>query len=120
MQAVHRIHKAAELNRVCTGDLIVKHSTLAVDATACFHQIKEFWRQLAWPDLVGSYNFVLKIIDVRKRQYLVNSILITFYKIKLCKSKILRETIQPRYSKIILKIYFFQSIQILCKKVLTI
>jgi BAI1-associated protein 3 len=66
-QAVHRILKAAELNRVCTGDLIVKHSTLAIDATSCFHQIKEFWRQLAWPDLVGSYNFVLKIIDVRKK-----------------------------------------------------
>jgi BAI1-associated protein 3 len=66
LQAVHRIRKAAELNRVCTGDLIVKHSTSAVDATSCFNQIKEFWRQLAWPDLVGSYNFVLKIIDVRK------------------------------------------------------
>ncbi|XP_069688099.1 BAI1-associated protein 3 isoform X2 [Periplaneta americana] len=62
-KAVHRIRKAAELNRVCTGDLIVKHSTSAVDATSCFYQIKEFWRQLAWPDLVGSYNFVLKIID---------------------------------------------------------
>jgi BAI1-associated protein 3 len=68
LQAIHRIRKAAELNRVCTGDLIVKHSTLAVDATSCFYQIKEFWRQLAWPDLVGSYNFVLKIIDVRNKQ----------------------------------------------------
>ncbi|XP_049958589.1 BAI1-associated protein 3 [Schistocerca serialis cubense] len=62
-KAMHRIHKAAELNKVCTGDFIVKHSTSAVDATACFYQIKEFWRQLAWPDLVGSYNYIMKIID---------------------------------------------------------
>lgn len=27
-------------------------------------QIKEFWKKLAWPDLLGSYNFVLKVIDV--------------------------------------------------------
>jgi hypothetical protein len=53
---------------VCTGDLIVKHSTSAVDVTSCFYQIKEFWRQLAWPDLVGSYNFVLKIIDVSQKE----------------------------------------------------
>jgi len=74
LQAIHRIHKAAELNRVCTGDLIVKHSTSAVDVTSCFYQIKEFWRQLAWPDLVGSYNFVLKIIDVSNILQLVRSL----------------------------------------------
>ncbi|GLH13404.1 uncharacterized protein GBIM_17982 [Gryllus bimaculatus] len=62
-KAMHRIRKALELNKTCTGDFIVKHSTSAVDATSCFFQIKEFWRQLAWPDLVGSYNFVVKIID---------------------------------------------------------
>lgn len=27
-------------------------------------QIKEFWKKLAWPDLLGSNNFVLKVIDV--------------------------------------------------------
>lgn len=27
-------------------------------------QIKIFWKQLAWPDVEGSYTFVAKIIDV--------------------------------------------------------
>nr|CAD7398842.1 unnamed protein product [Timema poppensis] len=63
-KAMYRIRKAAELNKVCFGDLIVKHSTSAMDATSCFFQIKEFWRQLAWPDLVSSYNLVVKIIDI--------------------------------------------------------
>ncbi|XP_015609061.1 BAI1-associated protein 3 isoform X2 [Cephus cinctus] len=63
LKAMQRIRRSAELNRICTGELIVKHCTSAVDATACFYQIKEFWKQLAWPDVPGSYNFVLKIID---------------------------------------------------------
>ncbi|XP_020709879.1 BAI1-associated protein 3 isoform X2 [Athalia rosae] len=63
LKAMQRIRRAADLDRICTGELIVKHCTSAVDATACFYQIKEFWKQLAWPDLPGSYNFVLKIID---------------------------------------------------------
>lgn len=27
-------------------------------------QMKEFWKHLAWPDLIQSYNFVLKLLDV--------------------------------------------------------
>lgn len=131
LKAHHRVRRAAELDRICTGEMIVKHCTSAVDATACFYQvkanqklinlpsitpkcsskklffvetrnsinslflpknktsknyflskkpipndahrekktnqisqIKEFWKQLAWPDLAGSCTFVLKIIDV--------------------------------------------------------
>ncbi|KAK2576363.1 hypothetical protein KPH14_005712 [Odynerus spinipes] len=63
LKAVQRIRRAAELDRICTGDFIVKHCTSAIDATACFYQIKEFWKKLAWPDLIGSYSFVLKVID---------------------------------------------------------
>ncbi|KAL4084626.1 hypothetical protein QTP88_027557 [Uroleucon formosanum] len=28
-----------------------------------FTQMKEFWKHLAWPDLIQSYNFVLKLLD---------------------------------------------------------
>ncbi|XP_039285685.1 BAI1-associated protein 3 isoform X2 [Nilaparvata lugens] len=63
-KALNRIRKAMELNRFCIGDLIVKHSTSAVDTSACFYQIKEFWRQLAWPDVVGSYNLLMKLVDI--------------------------------------------------------
>ncbi|XP_043289714.1 BAI1-associated protein 3 isoform X2 [Venturia canescens] len=63
LKAHQRVRRAAELDRICTGEMIVKHCTSAVDATACFYQIKEFWKQLAWPDLPGSCTFVLKVID---------------------------------------------------------
>ncbi|XP_029160484.1 BAI1-associated protein 3 isoform X4 [Nylanderia fulva] len=63
LKAVQRVRRAAELDRVCTGEYFVKHCTSAIDATACFYQIKEFWKKLAWPDLPGSYNFVLKVVD---------------------------------------------------------
>lgn len=36
-------------------------------------QIKEFWKKLAWPDLLGSYNFVLKVIDVSNRNRVYNT-----------------------------------------------
>ncbi|KAK9502939.1 hypothetical protein O3M35_011619 [Rhynocoris fuscipes] len=62
-KAMNRIKKAGELNRFCSGDYIVKHSTSAVDTSACFYQMKEFWKQLSWPDLVGSYNLLYKLIE---------------------------------------------------------
>ncbi|XP_066592429.1 BAI1-associated protein 3 isoform X2 [Prorops nasuta] len=63
LKAILRVRRAAELDRICTGDYYVKHCTSAIDATACFYRILEFWRKLAWPDLPGSYDFVLKVID---------------------------------------------------------
>ncbi|XP_067135056.1 BAI1-associated protein 3-like isoform X2 [Centruroides vittatus] len=59
-----RIKKAVELDKVTFMDSYVKCSTSAIDVTTCFAQIKEFWRQLAWPDLAGSYQFALKIIEI--------------------------------------------------------
>lgn len=87
-----------ELNRYCTGELIAKHSTSAVDTSNCFFhvsmnvadkydeelsacvvtrynlvsqteffhfiQMKQFWKHLAWPDVIGSFNFVLKLLEV--------------------------------------------------------
>lgn len=38
VRALYRIKAAFELNRMVTGERIVKHSTSAVDATACFFQ----------------------------------------------------------------------------------
>ncbi|KAK6630949.1 hypothetical protein RUM44_003121 [Polyplax serrata] len=64
IKALYRIKAAFELSRMVTGERIVKHSTSAIDATACFYQIQEFWRQLAWPDLFSAYNFVMTIIDI--------------------------------------------------------
>ncbi|KOC60100.1 BAI1-associated protein 3 [Habropoda laboriosa] len=63
LKAIQRVRKSAELDRMCTGEYIVKHGTSAIDVTACFYQIKEFWKKLAWPDLPGSYNLVMKVVD---------------------------------------------------------
>ncbi|XP_077526534.1 BAI1-associated protein 3-like isoform X2 [Haemaphysalis longicornis] len=63
VKARQRIRKALELDRIKCIDSYVQHSTSAVDTTTCFGQIKQFWRQLAWPDLRGSYPFVFKILE---------------------------------------------------------
>ncbi|KMQ96482.1 bai1-associated protein 3-like protein, partial [Lasius niger] len=38
LKAVQRVRRAAELDRMCTGEYFVKHCTSAIDATACFYQ----------------------------------------------------------------------------------
>ena len=35
-------------------------------------QIKEFWRQLSWPDPAGSFTFVTKVIEVRLAFYFLS------------------------------------------------
>uniref|UniRef100_A0A8C9SZM4 BAI1 associated protein 3 n=1 Tax=Scleropages formosus TaxID=113540 RepID=A0A8C9SZM4_SCLFO len=41
----------------------VKHSTSAIDITACFNQIREYWTQLAWPDSAETFTFVTHLTD---------------------------------------------------------
>ncbi|KAL0270000.1 UNVERIFIED_CONTAM: hypothetical protein PYX00_007554 [Menopon gallinae] len=62
-KAMQRIEKAADLDNLKPVDASVKYSSSAVDTLAIFYQIKIFWKQLAWPDVEGSYTFVAKIID---------------------------------------------------------
>ncbi|XP_014672472.1 PREDICTED: BAI1-associated protein 3-like isoform X2 [Priapulus caudatus] len=58
-----RIKKAIELDKVTVVDPQVKHSSSAVDTACCFTQIREFWKQLAWPDTAGAYVFVTKVLE---------------------------------------------------------
>ncbi|XP_021939432.1 protein unc-13 homolog 4B isoform X2 [Zootermopsis nevadensis] len=62
-KALQRIKKAVEIDNLVPVDGSVKYSSSAVDTLAIFYQIKIFWKQLAWPDVEGSYTFVAKIID---------------------------------------------------------
>ncbi|XP_071964028.1 BAI1-associated protein 3-like isoform X2 [Antedon mediterranea] len=62
-KAIQRIEKAVELDKVEQVDAMVKHSTSAVDVACCFGQIGEFYSKLDWPDIEGSYVFVMKITD---------------------------------------------------------
>lgn len=48
IKALYRIKAAFELSRMVTGERIVKHSTSAIDATACFYQVREKNKQNQW------------------------------------------------------------------------
>lgn len=63
VKAKERIRKAVEIDKILRIDESVTHSTSAVDAVGCFHQIREFWKKLEWPDPAGSYVFVMQITN---------------------------------------------------------
>ncbi|XP_042902243.1 BAI1-associated protein 3 isoform X2 [Parasteatoda tepidariorum] len=79
-----RIKKAVELDKIAFIDNYVKHSTSAVDTATCFVQIKEFWRQLSWPDPAGSFTFVMKVIEIICEG--------TIYYAKLCQQRLQKTT----------------------------
>ncbi|XP_043224877.1 protein unc-13 homolog 4B-like isoform X3 [Amphibalanus amphitrite] len=62
-KAMHRIKRAIELDQATQVHTFVNHSSSAVDTVAVFYQIKTFWKQLSWPDAIGSYGFVTKVLD---------------------------------------------------------
>lgn len=39
LKAMQRVRRASELDRICTGEYIVKHCTSAIDAISCFDQV---------------------------------------------------------------------------------
>ncbi|XP_073350942.1 BAI1-associated protein 3-like [Pagrus major] len=67
LQIVHdrscdRIRKAVETDKL---ELVqqAKHSSSAVEVTACFSQVREIWLQLAWPDSAGAFIFITRLTD---------------------------------------------------------
>uniref|UniRef100_A0A8C6LRG1 BAI1 associated protein 3 n=1 Tax=Nothobranchius furzeri TaxID=105023 RepID=A0A8C6LRG1_NOTFU len=68
LQIVHerscdRIRKAVEADQPQPLQQ-AKHSSSAVEVTACFSQVREIWLQLAWPDSAGAFIFVTRLTDV--------------------------------------------------------
>ncbi|KAJ7390160.1 BAI1-associated protein [Desmophyllum pertusum] len=63
VKAKERIRKAVEIDKILRIDASVSHSTSAIDAVGCFHQIREFWKKIDWPDASGSYVFVMQITN---------------------------------------------------------
>ncbi|XP_018605272.2 BAI1-associated protein 3-like [Scleropages formosus] len=68
LQIVHekscdRISRAVEMDHLLPVHSQVKHSTSAIDITACFNQIREYWTQLAWPDSAETFTFVTHLTD---------------------------------------------------------
>ncbi|XP_022050838.1 BAI1-associated protein 3 [Acanthochromis polyacanthus] len=67
LQIVHdrscdRIRKAVETDKLEPLQQ-AKHSSSAVEVTACFSQVREIWVQLAWPDSAGAFIFVTRLTD---------------------------------------------------------
>ncbi|KAJ7992461.1 hypothetical protein DPEC_G00278790 [Dallia pectoralis] len=67
LQIVHdkscdRIRRAIDMDQLEPVQQ-AKHSSSAVDVTACFSQVREFWNQLAWPDSAGAFIFVTRLTD---------------------------------------------------------
>ncbi|XP_069503301.1 BAI1-associated protein 3 [Ambystoma mexicanum] len=58
-----RIHKSVDMDMLEYVDSLSKHSSSAVDVTACFSQIREFWIQLAWPDSAEAFVFLTQLTD---------------------------------------------------------
>ncbi|XP_048846937.1 BAI1-associated protein 3 [Brienomyrus brachyistius] len=68
LQIVHekscdRIRRAVELENLEAVHSLQKHSSSAVDITACFSQVCDFWAQLAWPDSAGAFILVTRLTD---------------------------------------------------------
>ncbi|XP_053675331.1 BAI1-associated protein 3 [Anopheles nili] len=63
-KAIQRIKAAVSVDQVCEGERIVRHSTSSIDTASCFYQIREFWKNLAWPDHASAAHYETLIIDL--------------------------------------------------------
>ncbi|XP_058835851.1 BAI1-associated protein 3 isoform X4 [Topomyia yanbarensis] len=63
-KAIQRIKAAVNVDQLCEGERIVRHSTSAIDTASCFYQIREFWRNFAWPDHGSGAHYEALIIDL--------------------------------------------------------
>ncbi|XP_032788446.2 BAI1-associated protein 3 isoform X1 [Daphnia magna] len=63
-KALNRVRSAVELDSFTNVEPYLKHSTSAIDTTSCFYQVCDFWKQLAWPELVSSYPFVYSLVEM--------------------------------------------------------
>ncbi|EDV20863.1 uncharacterized protein TRIADDRAFT_60504 [Trichoplax adhaerens] len=61
--SVSLIKKAVEIEEVEVIDSYVKYSTSAVDASCCFQQTCDFWKELDWPDADDGFALLAKLVD---------------------------------------------------------
>ncbi|CAF1576139.1 unnamed protein product [Adineta ricciae] len=63
---LHRIERSVEKDKVeGTGTFAcnVKFTSSSLDVSNCFSQISQFWRRLAWPDIISSITYLIKITE---------------------------------------------------------
>ncbi|XP_055382640.1 BAI1-associated protein 3 isoform X2 [Condylostylus longicornis] len=62
-KALQRVRSSIQLDQICEGERIVRHSTSSVDTASCFYQMREFWKMLQWSDLNTAPHFEAQLID---------------------------------------------------------
>ncbi|CAF3367333.1 unnamed protein product [Rotaria socialis] len=63
---LHRIERSVENDKyetVLTATSNVKFTASSLDVSNCFSQIAQFWRRLAWPDMISSITYLIKITE---------------------------------------------------------
>ncbi|UJR38386.1 hypothetical protein I4U23_031055 [Adineta vaga] len=63
---LHRIERSIEKDKA-EGIVTITHNTKftpsSLDVSNCFSQISQFWRRLAWPDIISSITYLIKITE---------------------------------------------------------
>ncbi|CAF0890091.1 unnamed protein product [Rotaria sordida] len=63
---LHRIERSVENDKyeaALTSTHNVKFTPSSLDVSSCFSQISQFWRRLAWPDIITSIAYLIKITE---------------------------------------------------------
>ncbi|CAF4237191.1 unnamed protein product, partial [Rotaria sp. Silwood2] len=63
---LHRIERSVEKDTyeaALTSSYNVKFTPSSLDVSSCFSQISQFWRRLAWPDIITSISYLIKITE---------------------------------------------------------
>ncbi|CAF0764647.1 unnamed protein product [Didymodactylos carnosus] len=62
-KVIYRIEKSVELDKPESITQFTKFTSSSLDVSNCCSQIAQFWRRLAWPDIVGSIPYLIKITE---------------------------------------------------------
>uniref|UniRef100_A0ABD2XAI6 CYRIA/CYRIB Rac1 binding domain-containing protein n=1 Tax=Trichogramma kaykai TaxID=54128 RepID=A0ABD2XAI6_9HYME len=57
------IDRAIEFDKFQAVDSSVRYTSSAMDLLTIFHEIKDFWLKLAWPEGEKTYKILMKIVD---------------------------------------------------------
>ncbi|CAF4554622.1 unnamed protein product [Rotaria sp. Silwood1] len=63
---LHRVERSVEKDTyeaALTSVYNVKFTPSSLDVSSCFSQISQFWRRLAWPDIITSIAYLIKITE---------------------------------------------------------
>lgn len=63
-KALQRIRAAIQLDGMCEGERVVRHSSSSLDTASTLSNIKEFWKIINWPDDESGMILESQLIDV--------------------------------------------------------